>query len=92
MVRMKSEPHVGVSAVPKAQTIKANNSLTQLHDLNPHLNLENSVITEDFIQWFSNKTPQPVFFKNYMMLPLAGLNKEWQALLTSVHIKIYSLH
>ena len=50
IVRMKREPQVGVSAVTKAQTIKANNSLTQLHDLNAHLNLEHSVITEDFIQ------------------------------------------
>ena len=63
MVRMKSEPQFGVSVVLKAQTIKANNSLTQLNDLNTHLKLENSVITEDFIQKFSNKTPQPVFFK-----------------------------
>ena len=60
LVRMKSEPQVGVSVVPKVQTIKVNNSLTQLHDLYTHLNLENSVITEDFIQHFSNKTPQPV--------------------------------
>ena len=57
MVRMKSEPQVGVSVVPKAQTIKANNSLTQLHDANAHLDLENLVITEDFIQWFLNKMP-----------------------------------
>ena len=63
MVRTKSESIVGVSVVPKVQTIKANNSLTQLHDLNAHLNLENSVITEDFIQWFSNKMPQPLFFE-----------------------------
>ena len=41
MVRMKSEPQVAVSVVPKAQTVKANNSLTQLHDLNAHLNLVN---------------------------------------------------
>ena len=52
IVRMKSEPKVGVSFVTKAQTIKANNSLAQICDLNAHLNLENMVITEDFIQWF----------------------------------------
>ena len=60
---MKSVPQVGVSVVTKAQTIKANNSLTQLHDLNAHLNLENAVITEDFIQRFSNKMPQLIFLE-----------------------------
>ena len=63
MVRTKSEPQAGVSVVPKAQTTKPNNSLTQQHDLNAHLNLENSVITGDFFQMFLNKTPQPVFFE-----------------------------
>ena len=62
MVRMKSEPQVGVSVVTKALTIKANNSLTQLHDLNAHLNLEDSVITKDFVQRFSNNPP-PIFFE-----------------------------
>ena len=52
MVRTKSKPQVGVSVVTKAQTIKAYDSLTQLHDLNVHLNLENSVITEDFFLSF----------------------------------------
>ena len=31
--------------------------------INPHLNLENSVIMEDFVQRFFNKTPQPIFFE-----------------------------
>ena len=63
MVSMKGEPKVGVSGVTKVQTTKANDSLTNLHELNAHLNLENSVITEDFVQRFSNKTPQPIFFE-----------------------------
>ena len=63
MVRTKSKPQVGVSVVTIAWNIKGNKSLTQLHDCSPHLNLENSVITEDFTQWFSKKTPQPVFFE-----------------------------
>ena len=42
---------------------QANDSLTNLHDLNAHLNLENSVIVEDFVQRFSNKTPQPIFLE-----------------------------
>ena len=63
IVRTKSEPQIGASVVTKAQTIKANDSLTPLHDLNAHLSLENSVITEDFIQQFSSKTPQSIFFK-----------------------------
>ena len=54
---------VGVSVVTKAQTTKANESLTHLHDLNAHLNLENSVTMEDFVQRFLNKTPQPIFFE-----------------------------
>ena len=57
MVGTKSEPQVGVSVVAKAQTIKPNDSLTQLHDLNAHLNLENSVVPEDIVQRFSNKMP-----------------------------------
>ena len=76
MMRTKSEPQVGVSVVHEAQTIKANKSLTQLHDLNAHLNLENSVITEDFIQQFSNKCPNLSSSKDYMMSPLAGVNIE----------------
>ena len=63
MVRTKNEPQVGIPVVPKAQTVKAYKSLTQLHDPNAHLKLENAVITEDFIQQFSNKTPQPIFFE-----------------------------
>ena len=63
IVRMKSEPQVGVSFETKAQTVKANDSLTQLHDLNAHLNQENSVITEDFVQGFLNKMPQLIFFE-----------------------------
>ena len=76
MMRMKSKPRVGVLVVTKAQTTKANDSLTQLHDLNAHLNLENSVITEDFVQRFQAKHPNPSFFKDYMMLPLVDLNME----------------
>ena len=34
-----------------------------MHDLNAHLNLENSVITEEFVQRFSKKTPQSIFFE-----------------------------
>ena len=51
IVRMKRKPQFGVSIVTKALTIKANNSLTQLHDLDAHLNLEIEMIT-----------PQPIFF------------------------------
>ena len=70
MVRLKNEPQVGVSVVTKAQTTKANDSLTNLHDLNAHLNLENSVIMEDFVQRFSNRTPQPIIFEMLLLLDL----------------------
>ena len=63
MVRTKSKPQVKISVVIKTWTTKANESLINLHDLNAHLNLENAVITEDFAQRFTNKTPQPVFFE-----------------------------
>ena len=79
MVRTKSEPQVGVSVVTKAWTTKAIDSLTQLHDLNAHLNLDNSVITEDFVQRLLNKHPNPSSLKDYTMLPLVDLNIEWQA-------------
>ena len=71
MVRMKSKPQVGVSVVTKAQTIKANISLIQLHDLNANLNLEYSALTEEFIQQFLNKMPQPVFFERLQDVTLS---------------------
>ena len=63
MIRMKSEPQVKISVVTKTQTTKANDSLVNLHDFNAHLNLENSEILEDFVQRFSNRNAQPVFFE-----------------------------
>ena len=63
MVRTKSKPQVKISVVTKTLTTKTNDSLNNLHDLNAHLNLENSVIMEDLFQRFSSKTPQPVFFE-----------------------------
>ena len=41
-----------------------------------HLNLENSVITEDFVQRFPNKIPQPIFFNILHDVTLTDLNKE----------------
>ena len=63
MVRTKSKPQVKILFVTKTQTTKADDSLINLHDLNAHLNLENSVIMEDFVQRFQDKTPQPNFFE-----------------------------
>ena len=63
MLRMKSELQFKISVVTKTQTTKTNDLLTSLHDLNAHLNLDNSIIMEDFVQRFSKKTPQPIFFE-----------------------------
>ena len=52
MARTKSEPHVKISVVTTTKTTKPNDLLTNFHDLNAHLNLENSVIMEDFVQRF----------------------------------------
>ena len=87
MVRTKCEPQVGVSIVPKAQIVKANKSLTQLHDLNAHLNLKNSVIMEDFIQHFLNKILQPIFFKRLHDVTLSRSQYRVTALLNLVNIK-----
>ena len=58
IVKMKSKPQVKISVVTKTQTTKANDSLTNLHDLNVHLNVENSVIMEDFFPGvFKQNTP-----------------------------------
>ena len=35
-----------------------------MHDLNSHLNPENIIITKDYIEKYSNKTPKPVFFQH----------------------------
>ena len=77
MVRTKSEPQVKISVETKTWTTKANDLLTNLHDLNTHLNLENSVIMEDFVQRIEH--PNPSSLKDYMMLLLVDLNIEWQA-------------
>ena len=63
MVRTKKESQVKISVVTKTQTTKADNSLINLHDLNAHLNLEYTMITEDFFERCSNKTHQPIFFE-----------------------------
>ena len=38
--------------------------LNNVHDLNSHLNPENTIITKDYIEKYSNKTPKPVFFQH----------------------------
>ena len=63
MVRRLSKPQAKISVVVETRATKANHLVANLHDLNAHLNLENSVIAEDFVQRFSNKTPQPIFFE-----------------------------
>ena len=90
MVKMKSEPQVGVSVVTKAQTTKVNDSLTNLHDFNAHVNLENSMIMEDFVQKFLSKIPQPIFFER--LHDDINLNIERQSSLTLAHTKIPFLH
>ena len=37
--------------------------LINVHNLHSHLNPENMIITKDFIEEYSNKTPKPVFFQ-----------------------------
>ena len=54
---MKSKPQVKISVVTETQTTKTNDSLTNLNDLNAHLNLENSVILEDFLDILKQNTP-----------------------------------
>ena len=73
MVITKSQPQVKISVVTKTQTTKANDSLTNLHDLTALLNLENSIIMEDFVQRFSNKTPQSLFFERLHDVTLSAL-------------------
>ena len=59
----ENEPWVKTSVVTKTLPMTDNDSLNNLHDLNAHLNIETSVIMEDFVQRFSNKTPKPIFFE-----------------------------
>ena len=45
------------------QAKQSNALLIDIHNLNSHLNPENTIITKDFIEKYSNKTPKPVFFQ-----------------------------
>ena len=45
------------------QAKQPNTSLINVHDLNSHLNPENTIITKDCIENYSNKIPKPVFFQ-----------------------------
>ena len=45
------------------QARQPNASLINVHNLNSHLNPENTIITKDYIKRYSNKTPKPVFFQ-----------------------------
>ena len=44
------------------QAKQPNTLLTTVHDLNSHVNPENTIITKDYIEKYSNKSPKPVFF------------------------------
>ena len=46
------------------QAKQPNASLINVHNLNSHLNPENMIITKDFIERYSNKTPNLVFFQH----------------------------
>ena len=45
------------------QVNQPNASVTNVHNLNSHLNPEKAIITKDYIKNYSNKTPKPVFFQ-----------------------------
>ena len=72
--------------------IKANDSQTNLYDLNDHLNLENPVITEDVVQRFLNKTPQPIFFERLHDVTLSRSQYRVTTFIALAHTKIPFLH
>ena len=41
------------------QAKQPNTSLINVHYLNSHLNPENTIITKDYIEKYSNETPKP---------------------------------
>ena len=47
----------------RMQAKQPNALLINVCNLNSHLNPENMMITEDFIEKYSNETPKPVFFQ-----------------------------
>ena len=55
---------VSLKARTRIQAKQSNTSLINIHNLNSHLNPENMIITKDFIEKYSNKTPKPVFFQH----------------------------
>ena len=59
-------PQVKVSLRMKTtmQAKQSNASLINKHNLNSHLIPENTKITIDFVETYSNKNPNPVFFQH----------------------------
>ena len=56
-------PQVNVSLRKGMQAKQTNVSLINVHNLNSQLSPENTIITKDFIEKYSNKSPKPVFFQ-----------------------------
>ena len=59
-------PQVKVSLRTRTrmQAKQSNALLINIHNLNSHLIPENTITTEEFIEKYSNKTPNPVFFQH----------------------------
>ena len=53
-------PQVTVPFRKGMQTKQTNALLINIHNLNSHLSPENTIITKDFIEKYSNKTQKPV--------------------------------
>ena len=54
---------ISLKARTGMQAKQSNALLINIHNLNSHLNPENMIITKDFIEKYSNKSPKPVFFQ-----------------------------
>ena len=63
MTHVAPQVEISLKAGTGMQAKQPNASLINVHNLNSHLNPENTIITKVFIEKYSNKTPKPVFFQ-----------------------------
>ena len=57
MTHVAPQTEISLKAGTRMQFKQPNASLINVHNLNSHLNPENTVITKDNIEKYSNKTP-----------------------------------
>ena len=58
-----SQVKVSLTTITRMRAKQSDALLINIHNLNSHISPENMIISKDFIEKYSNKTPKPVFFQ-----------------------------